>query len=245
MKTVGIETGGWYTDYYDFWFDRKDSSDVIWNRNDREFPNRTEQFKIMNKHFMSIVLSSAPQDYVVAWADTPYDMSKITGSIKDVVVYTDETMHMGLGKEILPLKEAVQKYPHCLATIFYENPFPEQGKSVSRRLLMIGKKPFLLEYISYQDWQSNVGDGDVNILDEEIPQQLINLSIDIMRELKSPLLAIDFVPQKLNNDRIIWNATDLNLAPGLKGSGMEKKLSGKLVTEELKKSYLEILEGKF
>ena len=241
-KKLALETGGFYTDYYDHQFDRKDSNTPIWNRNNRKFPNRSEQFAIIHKYFGCNSPNSEytgiglePCEWWNCWGTKQY----LQGDEK-LVVYTDETFHMGQGKIIHDLfnDPMPAEYLQLNAVMFFENPFPERGKSLSKRLLAVGNKMFWIEYVSYEEWQSNVGDGEINILEQEVTQEHRQNMLSIMRDLRSPLLAIDFVPNlDEHGDAVVWYATDLNLAPGIKSSGIEKVLSATEFVQEIKNFY--------
>ncbi len=137
-------------------------------------------------------------------------------SISHVVVYTDEQCHRGDGKLLLALGEALRDYPDTLASVYIK-----QGIGISHRHLQIGEYHFWLRYQS-RDWRSNCGDVDITLLD---------CGVGYHPTIDQPLFAIDFVGE----DRRL--AVDFNIAPGIRGSGVEGLLSGKEVVDAIKEAY--------
>ncbi len=127
---------------------------------------------------------------------------------RQVVVYIDERAHRGDGKIVCTARYARGLHPECLSAEYIPEP-----RGVSWRYLQVGLKRFWLEYRNPGGWRSNVGDDvDVSVFCQETD--------GLHPFFRLPLFAIDFVPgQKL------W-AVDLNVAPGVRGSGVEKVLSG-------------------
>ena len=121
----------------------------------------------------------------------------------------------------MTLEEAYQQYPNYLCTQ-YLNTKKVFDYAVSYRHLQIGDRAFWIRYTSFNDWRSNCGDGDIDLIEERniIP-------------IKQPLFAIDFV--KYNNN---YYAIDFNIAPGIKGTGIEKIIPAKQVVELIKENSL-------
>lgn len=72
---------------------------------------------------------------------------------------------------------------------------------------------FWIEYVSYGDWRSNVGEGEVFVTGCEMDCKARPFP-------EIPFFAIDYVVGKE------LYAIDLNVAPGVRGSGVEKYLDG-------------------
>lgn len=141
---------------------------------------------------------------------------------REVVVYLDERLHCGEGKTRLLYNDAVVRHPGKLFSLF----IPPGGVSI--RHLHIGRRCFELQYRSVEDWRSNVGDGDCCVRGE--------IAVPTYRsKVAEALFAIDFVPL-LPTEQLF--AVDFNIAPGMRGSGMERVLSA-WEAAELIKDYLE------
>jgi len=142
-----------------------------------------------------------------------------------VVVYENERAHRGNGKWLLTAEDARKFFPGCLASEFvYTNDTSCSGKSW--RLLRIGSRTFWLEYRSQDNWKSNCGEVSVRLLDTK-PEGLPGI------ELEYPLFAVDFVP----DGQMLW-AIDLNIAPGIRGTGVEDILKPMGIAEEIKRWFL-------
>ena len=142
-------------------------------------------------------------------------------SNQDVVVYTNVNSHCGEGKEKLSYIEAIKKYPNYFCSEYIA---PEEPNT-SIRHLQIGNRSWLILYKSYGDWRSNVGDGEIKILHEN--------KVGYHSQIKCPLYAIDFI---LSSKYDLY-AIDFNIAPGIRGTGIEKILRGSEVVSLIKNTY--------
>lgn len=131
-----------------------------------------------------------------------------------LVVYLDEMAHRGEGKRLVQAGEAIKDHPGCLATRWIGEP----GQSY--RCLRIGYREYWLSYHSETDWRSNAGDVEVKLLLEPLYA---------IPRLHYPLYAIDFVT---DGDKMY--AVDLNVAPGLSGTGIEEVLPARLAMQSIK-----------
>lgn len=143
----------------------------------------------------------------------------IHGIVRDIwkesqklVVYTDLRAHCGEGKELLPSEQAYQKYPYAFASEYIET-----DKPASLRTLQIGWVSYYIHYESDDKWRSNV--GDVNI-------ELRGMGAQNEHLEEWPLVAIDYVIGK-NGPQ----AVDLNVAPGIRHTGIEDHLKGPEVVD--------------
>ncbi len=150
--------------------------------------------------------------------------------VKWVVAYTDEAAHCGEGKAVWN-KGRVNSNPHMgmpggdrfwkekqLYCSAFLGPYPQLAcyghKAVSLRHLQVGPHVFHLEYESSSSWMSNVGDGTCEVVGVELDK-------GYHPKIRLPLFAVDFV---LGREAY---AIDFNVAPGIRGSGVEKVLDGK------------------
>lgn len=139
----------------------------------------------------------------------------------DLVVYTDPRAHAGEGKVKLSLDEALAQYPDCLASEHV--PATMNGTGQSLRYLRIGTRQFWLRYTSRDDWRSNCGEVEIELLSEEEPKQIGDLG-----RIGLPLFAVDFV----SAGKALY-AMDFNTAPGLRGTGVEDRLTPTEVYQEI------------
>lgn len=131
-----------------------------------------------------------------------------------VVAYTDEKAHGGEGKMLLTFDEYWSVKSRLFASQFVGIP------GLSWRRLQVGPSVFWLEYKSSESWMSNVGDGSCEVIGVEMDTGF-HPKIDL------PLFAIDFAIA----DEMY--AIDFNVAPGVRGSGVERYLTGKQFVEKL------------
>jgi len=204
-----------FIDYYDHHFDL---DGAVFSRMNNEGMNRGQMFGFMRNHGLNTPLYGIVMHLKHALYLEDKDR---------IVVYTNENIHCGEGKLLMTFKEAMEKYPLCLCTEYLnDNPF-EYG--VSYRHLQIGNKAFWIRYISYNDWRSNCGEGDIEIIDEK----------PIIPIKHKPLFGIDFV-EKAG----IYYGIDFNVSPGIRGTGIEDILSPKEVVDLIKEKYFEQWEAK-
>ncbi|MDD2748977.1 hypothetical protein A6M23_10445 [Acidithiobacillus thiooxidans] len=129
-----------------------------------------------------------------------------------VVVHIDGQAHAGEGKLALSYAEALAEYPKQFVVEFL--PTANIG-SVSYRYLRIGLRTFFLRSNSLDDWRSNCGDTRIEYLGST---GSINPETTLFFDL-SPMIAIDYV--QLGKTFL---ALDLNIAPGLEGTGVDKAM---------------------
>jgi len=216
--------GANYIDYYDHHFDApyRFPSAPVWKRNSRVFPDRAEQF-----------LSLTESGILTPPYGQVRDIGKLIHNINPetlLVVYTDQSYHQGYGKILIPYSQAILTYPdnlsvkYCYAEPYYLEKASLTGRtyeSISRRYLMIGKSAWVLEYASTTDWRSNVGEVDIDVSGELKDQELYSKLIELMKRYRSPIFAIDVVPNQ-GQTSVEWLATDLNLAPGMHNVGIKE-----------------------
>lgn len=220
----------YYYDYYDHHFSSiyfAPENTPVWHRNSRDFPNRTECFNKLKEYGIPTPVWGIVRD--------------MANSDK-LVVYTDELSHQGFGKELLSAEDALEKYPDHLCSqyiyseAFYKARVAAGGKpygGISRRYLMIGEFGWVLEYRAESDWRSNVGNVDIDVLGPLSDWPLVDKMIGMMREYKSPIFALDVVPVS----EAEWLCTDLNLAPGMAGCGINELVPAVQAAEQIKDFY--------
>jgi hypothetical protein len=197
-----------FRDYYDHAFDRIDG-----NMPYREFrrystsgPGRLEMLRTLARHFRApdfgTVEELASRDHVL------------------VVVYLDPNAHRGDGKRVMPIDQALQECPHCLASQYIYRPGPAQ----SLRTLQVGRRRFVFHYQSSRNWRSNVGVVEINPWKEIHSQSSFAAA--------HPLWAVDSILDYQDTEY----AVDFNLAPGLAGSGVEQLLSPTEVYQLIKEA---------
>lgn len=198
-----------FVDYYDHWFDREGE---VFRRVSSDGMSRRQMLAYLN----SLGLKTPPFGTVrELWSR----YGELDRQILSVVVYLDETAHRGEGKIKLPVAEAVRRYPDHLATVYI--PSTPQG-AVSWRYLQVGAKVFWLEYAS-GDWRSNYGGVEIRVLSRE--------KDGYHSKIHLPLFAVDFVAA----ERLY--AVDFNVAPQVRGTGVEKLLPAREAAESIKEAF--------
>lgn len=211
MKKIKLISN--FLDYYDHWFDGYDS-DIIFKRMSNDGMPRKEMLEYLKKIGLRV-----PKFGKAAQLKSKY-----------VVVHLDQRLHCGEGKIKILLNDAIEQYPEHLAVEYIPH------GSVSLRYLQIGSKYFWLKYTSQDDWRSNCGDVNIEILSNPGGERGY---FDLDRQQKifnHPLFAIDFIYQEQKNHLF---AIDFNIAPGIKGTRIEdflpaKELAGLIKAEILR-----------
>jgi hypothetical protein len=163
-----------------------------------------------------------PCNYGWSGRSVKFNMQRMPTDHK-MVVYNDVYAHRGMGKELIEYRDA-GRYLYKTASLY----IPGWGEYPrSYRYLRVGNlEPITLQYTSYSDdWRSNVGDVDIEI----IPN---TLNIDI-ENTESPLMAIDFVKDREDN----LFAVDYNTSPGLRWTGIEDIYSATTIANSIREWY--------
>ena len=135
---------------------------------------------------------------------------------RKLVVYTDLKAHRGEGKLLLPSDQAIEQRPNSFASVYIES------EAKSYRILQIGDMAFHIDYASDDKWRSNVGDVKVEVAS-------IDHAYDPLRDYA--LVAVDYVMNRYGEAF----AVDLNIAPGIGGTGVEDFIKGKEIVDLLVK----------
>jgi hypothetical protein len=163
-------------------------------------PTKREQFELIDRAGYTVIPYGRPKDFN-------------TNTL--LVVYLDQSLHAGEGKVMVNQPYALEYYPDKLCSLYIPS------NSLSTRYLWIGSRCFELTYenTDKREWRSNVGEVDVRfereLFNHPHPKCLAQF----------PLVAIDFVQA----DKYTSYGIDLNISPGIKGTGLEDILSGREV----------------
>ena len=210
-----------FHDYYDDWFDLEG---IPFERYSRQGKGRKAALDFLTEIGLRTPPYGTPQEVIVQiyprLLEREQELQKDSKYLLSTVVYLDENAHRGEGKILMPLHEAKSKYFNHLCTLFIP---PLPGKSISMRHIQIGKKVFWLRYISRDDWRSNCGDVEIEVIRQEMD--------GYHPQIHHPLFAIDYIA---NTEEML--AVDLNVSPGLRGTGIENILSGEEVVHLLREA---------
>lgn len=210
-----------FHDYYDHWFDREGQ---IFERMSHSGMSRREMFDFFEQIGLKTPPHGTPEQIFNTLSEQDKEAEdfaqKHDMNFFHVVVYLDETAHRGEGKILVPLIEAIQKYPNAFCSLYY--PTLLLG-STSLRYLQIGDKVFWLQYTS-DDWRSNYGNVKIKVLSHEKDK--------FHSKINLPLFAVDFI----FGPNFIW-AIDFNIAPEVKGIGVENILPAKEAVAAIKRWY--------
>jgi hypothetical protein len=198
-KVAGMKLKTDFRDYYDHSFDG--TGDTFVRVATDAGPDKREQFRIMKDAGFKTPPHGEMDDVLGTWWQE--------GTITTVVEYTDLLAHVGEGKELFSLTSL---WEGCDTSRFC-SAFVPGPRGVSWRRLQVGRHVFWIEYTSEMDWRSNCGEGDIELLESK-------LNAGYHPHIRLPLFAIDFVHRAKD-----MYAIDFNIAPGIRGSGVEKVLS--------------------
>ncbi|WP_144402114.1 hypothetical protein [Geoalkalibacter subterraneus] len=200
-KTLQLKSD--FRDWYDCAFDLQ--GQMVFERLSTAGMSRRQMFAFLQKLGLRTPRHGLVEDLVSALThdceDWPKDLQRrFLDQAVDVVIYHDEQAHCGEGKQKISAGKALDLYPDTYASEFI--PSVAGRGSVSLRYLQVGQRRWWLRYWSQDDWRSNAGEGDCEILCEEKPGR--------PHEINDPLFAVDFIRagKKLY-------AIDFNIAPGL------------------------------
>lgn len=197
-----------FIDYYDHYFDLQGE---VFRRMTNEGMDRKEMIEFLKKHG----LITPPCGIV---REMQYH-----GLIRDdvyVVVHTDIHSHRGENKFLMLYKEALEKHPDAFMVLYVSS-----FTGVSWRYLRVGDRSFMLRYKS-EDWRSNWDTSEIVIEQED--------ASDIEIDIDAPLFAIDFVKNVKPDGNPVMVAIDYNIAPQIKGTGVEELLEASIVADAIK-----------
>jgi len=188
-----------FRDWYDFAFER---SGPVYTRDIGGGMSRPEMFEYMQSLDLDVPAHGTVQELAARYRRDPDSIEAylLQHNILQLVVYLDERAHCGEGKTLLDIQDALQRYPnhYCSQHI----PATPTGLGSTLRYLHVGQRRWWLRYNSLNDWRSNVGDVEIEVMYEEKP--------GYHPRIKLPMFAIDFVHAGAK-----LYAIDFNEAPGL------------------------------
>lgn len=196
-----------FIDYYDHWFDYEGEH---FFRKTRSGMSREEMFIFLKKCGYKVPFFGR------------LDVSNKYAFNGNVVVYIDEDAHQGEGKILTSSHNAWFEYKGHLCAKYIKSNKEKTG--ISYRHLQIGDHSYLIKMES-SDWRSNYGDVKIKLLKGG--------KTKYNHLIKYPLYAIDFVPD-LHGELY---AVDFNIAPQMKGTGVEKILKAKEAATLIKDAY--------
>ncbi|MHB1702197.1 MAG: hypothetical protein ACYCSN_19090 [Acidobacteriaceae bacterium] len=203
-----------FVDYYDHQFDLTGRP---FPRFSRGGMNRRQMFAFLKRVGLEVPIHGIVRELYERME--AYDQ-EYPESTMDLVVYLDETAHCGEGKIRLGIKEALAAHPDRFASMYFH---PPMDRAQSTRYLAVGDRAFWLQYESLDDWRSNCGNVRIKVLGEEKTGRY---------PIPFALYAIDFVPIGQLNERL---AVDFNVAPGIRGTGVEDLLSSREAVAAIKR----------
>jgi len=186
-----------FHDFYDFAFDQEG---VSWERFANPGLSRVKMFQ----HLAACGFS------VPAYGYCKYlipNLVKHLGTVKfKVVVHLKEHSFGGDSKVLLDSDDALRMYPGNIGVQYIES------HSTTYTYFKVGKLEYGLKYISTSDWRANCGEFKVDLVCE-------GLGNSFHKRIKYPIFSIDCV----SNSGHVY-AIDLNIAPKLRGTGLEYHL---------------------
>lgn len=238
-----------FVDYYDTAFHgNTHPPDGVFIRRTTMGPDRLGLFTELQKAGLSVPYHGSVEEIVHFWNPAPLDGL-------EVVVYADPRAHAGCGKIRCLLSEVAGfsvDQPNTLCSLYIE-PGPlhiteGEGRAWSMRHLQVGDLAFGMVYISDDAWRSNCGTVRITEPWMRDPEKEDSFGSFTMPwpELPYPLYAVDFVAYE---DRS-WDqgpvpkyaAVDLNLAPGMRDTGMERLLPPKEAVATIHKRAARLIE---
>lgn len=184
-------------------------------------PSRIEMINIFKHAGLSVPLFGKYNDFV-RWGYR---------DDRKVVIHKNIYSHCGEGKELKYFNKLTKEDKQNYLMEYVE--FPESLDSPyyakSTRFLFVGNDYcFKYHYYSSNDWRSNCGDGEIT--------EPINIEIPNWRYcIYYPFFAVDFV----GPDNCL-KAIDLNIAPGIDRTGVEKIISPLQIILAIKKWFLDV-----
>lgn len=210
-----------FSDFYDVVFDPRGFE---FRRVTTDGPKRREMFRMFRYAEIPTPLFG-----------TVSELSYFLQDNDKIVLYKSECLHCGEGKVLMDLGFALDSKYHSMFACQFIPSFKEIAKwgrvNYSIRVLFIGDRAFECKYISYYDWRSNCGDGDIEHYKEIDPPKY-------RAKFFYPMFAIDFVER--DGERF---AIDLNVAPGLYGTGLHKVIAPSEIVLNIKNWYKSYFNG--
>lgn len=198
-----------FDDYYDGGFEQEG---VAFDRFSEDGPSRREMYALLEQAGYRVPRHGTVEELAARitreWQqmDVPVSASVIR-QMTDLVVYATARSHGG-DIHLVSIDEALRFFPHHYCTELIRVQSGERGWML--QYLQIGDRCWWLNYASSNNWRSNVGDCQIEVI-EEGPRGYHAF-------FKEPIFSIDFLPaQELY-------AIDYNVGLKLAGTGIEALL---------------------
>lgn len=108
---------------------------------------------------------------------------------------------------------------------FNASRYISEARGETYRYLFCGGHGVWFKNVSFSDWRSNAGDGDLYPVAQE---ECSSVSLDFVKAIKNPLWAIDFI--RIGKGREAkFLAVDFNTAPRVSGTPLKKVVSSELL----------------
>ncbi|MDX5935632.1 hypothetical protein SIL73_13125 [Acidithiobacillus thiooxidans] len=209
-----------FRDYYDHAFcGSYETPDAVFQRQSTGGMSRSAMFAAFELAGLLTPRHGLVRDLVPALKAEYANYPKELWQMMQVVVHIDEQAHAGDGKVALSFDAAETQYPAAFAVEFL--PTVAGVGAISYRHLRVGKRMFWLRYTSLDDWRANCGDVQIEFMCEAGSATPDTPFFDL-----SPMVAVDFL--RIGNRMY---AIDLNIAPGLRGTGIEKIMRSSAVLQ--------------
>lgn len=198
---MNIKINSDFTDYYD---DLQDStSEIVYNR----VLKTTEQRGTLLKQLREMGIKTIDIKQV----------NQFTTLDDKIVVYTDPTLHNGLGKKIMDVQEAQQMYYNSLASLYISE------SKYTVKFLQIGKRRITMYFKK----------NDSHTLDMGQLDSIAESPSEFNRRVGCPIYSIDYIS---SNGALL--ATDFNKCENLARLGINKYITGCNIMAEISESLL-------
>jgi hypothetical protein len=222
MPNVRIDSN--FFEPYDVWFDNEGEL-IFHRRSNTQDLSRQEAFEFMRDEMrLKVPRYGFPSDL-------------FQQGVTDLVAYVDPYAHRGEGKSMMPVESALEHLPDTFCAEYLEpndntlfTLTGEPARSHSIRHLHVGNRSWVIGYWGFDDWRSNVGEGEVKVLCEG--------PWGYHPKVKLPLWAIDFVP----HGKHVY-AVDFNTAPGMRGTGLVEQVGAMAIANLIKAAVFDFAQG--
>jgi hypothetical protein len=244
-----------YHDNYDHWFDREGELCFIRSAVQSWSVTRTDMFNAFAKISLNTPKYASVDQFeddeiIVVYVDENAHCGegKILLSAKDAKRMNFLAVKAALSKGLTDLSSnAVTSILKSLKDV---TGAPEPSQSISHlkaskyipdfrgvtyRLLNCGDLSCWFRHVSFDDWRSNAGDGDLF----ELSSGEILFPSFIPENILNPLWAIDFIPQR-NDSGVELLAVDFNTAPKIAGTPLAKLASPKTFADSLRQKLMSL-----
>lgn len=174
--------------------------------------DKKEQFELLKSHFNLKTVVNGLAMPLAMLADYYHPG-------RPLVVYDDPYGHAGQGKRLLSLAELEGEKLGLYGSLFIPTTNDPYNRSVFYKWQFIGHHRFKLR-IEGKGWLGNTDAVECEVID-----------YDYLPQTFAPLYSIDFVKDYRGGE---LEAIDLNMAPGLTGTGLKDLISAREVVQAIK-----------